>query len=157
MKKTFALLGLLLLAAAAPAWSQCGASISKLTDAERAAITRPALDYAESWYEGDAAKMERALHPDLAKRIVQTDAQGRSRLDHMGAMRLVQAVRGGGGKNTPAERQQKDVEILDVYNGKIASLRVEMDGWVDYLHVGKFGDRWVIVNVLWDMKPRPPQ
>jgi hypothetical protein len=146
-----------LLAAAAPAWAQCGAAVAKLTDAERAAIVRPALDYAESYYEGDGAKMERALHPDLAKRLVRTDQQGRSSLDHMSAMRLVQIIRMGSGKNTPPERQKKDVEILDVYAGKIASLRVEMDGWVDFLHVGKFGDRWLIVNVLWEPKPRPAQ
>jgi hypothetical protein len=155
MKRLAAVAGLLLLAAAAPMWAQCGAGIAKLTEAERAAIVRPALDYAESYYEGDGAKMERALHPDLAKRLVRTDAQGRSSLDHMGAMRLVQIVRTGAGKNTPPERQKKDVEILDVYAGKIASLRVEMDGWVDFLHVGKFGDRWLIVNVLWELKPRP--
>jgi hypothetical protein len=145
----------LLLAAATPAWGQCGASVAKLTDAERAAIIRPALDYAESYYEGDGAKMERALHPDLAKRLVRTDQQGRSSLDHMSAMRLVQIIRAGSGKSVPPERQKKDVEILDVYAGKIASLRVEMDGWVDFLHVGKFGDRWLIVNVLWEPKPRP--
>ena len=155
VKRLTAVLGLLLLAVAAPVWGQCGAGMQKLGEAERAAIIRPALDYAESYYEGDGAKMERALHPDLAKRLVQTDAQGRPRLDHMSAMRLVQIIRTGGGKNIPAERQQKDVAILDVYNGKIASLRVEMDGWVDYLHVGKFGDRWLIVNVLWEPKPRP--
>jgi hypothetical protein len=155
VKRLAAVAGLLLLAAAAPAWAQCGAAVAKLTDAERAAIVRPALDYAESYYEGDGAKMERALHPDLAKRLVRTDAQGRSSLDHMGAMRLVQIIRAGSGKNVPPERQKKDVEILDVYAGKIASLRVEMDGWVDFLHVGKFGDRWLIVNVLWELKPRP--
>lgn len=155
MTKLSAVAALVLLAAAAPAWAQCGAAVAKLTDAERAAITRPALDYAESYYEGDGAKMERALHPDLAKRLVRTDSQGRSSLDHMGAMRLVQIIRAGSGKSVPPERQKKDVEILDVYAGKIASLRVEMDGWVDFLHVGKFGDRWLIVNVLWELKPRP--
>ena len=155
MKRLSAVAALMLLAAAAPAWAQCGASIAKLTDAERAAITRPALDYAESYYEGDGAKMERALHPDLAKRLVRTDQQGRSSLDHMSAMRLVQIIRMGSGKSVPPERQKKDVEILDVYAGKIASLRVEMDGWVDFPHVGKFGDRWLIVNVLWEPKPRP--
>lgn len=132
-------------------------SAAGLTDAERDAIKRPALDYAEGYYEGDAAKMERALHPDLAKRIPRSDAQGRTRVEHMGALALVQIVRAGGGKQTPPERQQKDVVILDVYQKKIASLRVEMDGWVDYLHVAKMGERWVIVNVLWDMKPRPAQ
>jgi len=24
--------------------------------------------------------------------------------------------------------------------------------WVDYLHVAKFNGRWVIVNVLWELK-----
>ena len=70
---------------------------------------------------------------------------------------LVRAARSGGGKQTPPERQKKDVVILDVFGGKIASIRLEMDGWVDYLHVAKVGDRWLVVNVLWDMKPRPPQ
>lgn len=154
MKRLSAVLGFLLLAAAAPAWAQCAAPAADLSEAERAAIIRPALDYAEGWYEADAAKMERALHPDLAKRWLPPNPQGRPTLDHMGAMRLVQLVRAGGGKSTPPERQKKDVQILDVYNGKIASLRVEMADFVDYLHVAKFGDRWLIVNVLWDLKHR---
>src|SRR5687768_14725887 len=74
-------------------------------DAEREAIIRPALDYAESWYEGNPEKIEGALHPDLAKRIVRTDQAGRARVEHMGAMALVQAVRSGYGKNTPKEQQ----------------------------------------------------
>jgi hypothetical protein len=45
-----------------------------------------ALDYIEGWYTGDAARMERALHPDLAKRIVESDARnGGSVLGHMTA------------------------------------------------------------------------
>jgi hypothetical protein len=24
--------------------------------------------------------------------------------------------------------------------------------WIDYLHVAKFNGRWVIVNVLWELK-----
>src|SRR5918997_2807014 len=85
-------------------------------NADAAAIKQTALDYIEGWYEGDAERMERALHPDLAKRIVRTDPKsGRSRLDQMSAMGLVQGVRSGFGKSTPKEKQQKDVTILDVY------------------------------------------
>ena len=36
--------------------------------ADRDAIVRVALDYFEGWFDGDAARMERTLHPDLAKR-----------------------------------------------------------------------------------------
>lgn len=85
------------------------------TDADREAIKRTALNYAEGWYEGNADKMESALSPDLAKRIVNTNAQGQSGLGHMTAMRLVQATRTGSGKQTPKEQQQKDVTILDVF------------------------------------------
>jgi hypothetical protein len=118
------------------------------------AIKRPVLDYAESWYEGNPDKMERALHADLAKRIVRVDAQGRSRVDHMGALSLVQAVRAGYGKSTPPDQQQKDVTVLDVF-GNAATVKVVMSGWVDYLHLVRFDGRWLIVNALWERKPAP--
>jgi hypothetical protein len=36
------------------------------TDAE--AVTDTILDYFEGWFDGDTARMQRALHPELAKR-----------------------------------------------------------------------------------------
>ena len=125
---------------------------TKVSDEDKTAITDAALDYIEGWYTGDAGRMERALHPDLAKRIVRTNDKNQSRLDQMSAMSLVQAVRSGYGKNTPKERQQKDVTILDVYENT-ASVKLVAADWIDYLHIAKFNGRWVIVNVLWEMKP----
>lgn len=123
------------------------------SDADKAAITATALDYIEGWYEGNPERMERALHPDLAKRIVHTNAEGRSSLGQMSAMSLVQGVKRGGGKDTPKERQQKDVTILDVY-GNTASVKIVASDWIDYLHIAKSNGRWVIVNVLWELKPK---
>ena len=62
------------------------------TDADREAIKRTALNYAEGWYEGNAEKMESALSPDLAKRIVRTNPQGQSGLGQMTAMAPVIAA-----------------------------------------------------------------
>ena len=121
-------------------------------DADRAAIKQTALDYVEGWYEANAERMERALHPELAKRIVRTGPEGRYRLDQMSAMALVQGVKRGGGKDTPKEDQQKDVVILDVF-GNTASVKAVMSGWIDYMHMAKWNGRWVIVNVLWELKP----
>lgn len=131
-----------------------GGASAQASDADKAAITATALDYIEGWYEGSAERMERALHPDLAKRIVNTNAQGRSSLGQMSAMTLVQAVKSGAGKDTPKEKQQKDVTILDVF-GNTASVKVIASDWVDYLHIAKSNGRWVIVNVLWELKPKP--
>lgn len=148
MKKTL-LIMILIAGFVVPSNAQSG-----LTQADLDAIKQAALDYAEGWYEGSTERMERALHPDLAKRIVITDPKsGRSRLDHMGAMALVQGVRSGYGKNTPKEKQLKEVKILDSMASS-ATVKLEMSDWVDYLHVGKLNGRWVIVNVLWEMKPK---
>lgn len=127
---------------------------SNASEADRQAITQTALDYVEGWYEGNPERMERALHPDLAKRVVFTDEKGRSRLDQMSAMGLVQGVKRGGGKDTPKEKQQKDITILDVFENA-ASVKAVMSGWIDYMHMAKVNGRWVIINVLWELKRRP--
>ena len=129
------------------------ASANGQTAADSAAIRQTALDYIDGWYTGDGARMERALHPELAKRIVRTDSLGRSRLDSQSAMTLVQNTRSGGGKDTPAADRHDDVRILDIYQNA-ASARVDASYWVDYLQLAKWRGRWVIVNVLWELKPR---
>jgi hypothetical protein len=128
---------------------------TNVTEADKAAIKQAALDYIEGWYEGNAERMERALHPDLAKRIVRPHPENKnfSRLDHMGAMSLVQGTRRGGGKQTPKDKQLKDVTILDVF-GNAASVKIVASDWIDYLHIARFNERWVIVNVLWELKPQ---
>jgi hypothetical protein len=98
--------------------------------------------------------MERSLHPELAKRIVQNDERGRSRLGQQSAMTLVTGTRTGGGKDTPPAQQIKDVKILDIF-GNSASVRADMSGWIDYMHMAKWNGQWRIVNVLWELKPRP--
>lgn len=123
------------------------------SDADREGIKRAALNYAEGWYEGNADRMESALSPDLAKRIVRTNDKGQSNLNQMTAMSLVQGTRAGYGKSTPKEEQQKDVTILDVF-GNAATVKLEMRDWIDYLHICKFNGKWVIINVLWETKPR---
>ena len=123
-----------------------------VSEADKTAIKQTAMDYIEGWYEGNTERVERALHPELAKRIVRTK-DGNSQFEQIGAMTLVDRVRRGGGKQTPKEKQQKDVTILDVFENA-ASIKIVASDWIDYLHVAKFNGRWVIVNVLWELKPQ---
>ena len=137
---------LALLAAAAPA-------VRAQTAAEATAIRATALDYAEGWYAGDGDRMGRALHPELVKRILVSDtATGRSFVQTMGASALVNGTLHGYGKSTPADRQQKDVTVLDVF-GNAAIAKVVMTDWIDYLQLVRVEGRWLIVNVLWERKP----
>lgn len=141
--------------------------MSTITSADAAAVRQTALDYVEGWYEANGDRMERALHPDLAKRIVRRDQKsGMEYLDTtLSAKLLVQMTWEGGGClnsswelrpnciKTPKENQRKDITIFDIFENQ-ASAKVEFFEWLDYLHLAKLDGRWVIVNVLWQMKPR---
>jgi hypothetical protein len=121
--------------------------------ADSAGIREAALNYIEGWYSGNAERMEKALHPELAKRIVRTDpATGRSSFSSMSALTLINGTRNGGGTRTLPAKQTKDVRILDIFEGA-ASARVDASEWVDYLQLARWNGRWVIVNVLWELRP----
>lgn len=126
------------------------------TPTDHSAIQQAARDYIEGFYEGNAARMERALHPELAKRIVRADPEsGRSQLVEMSALTLVQLTGARVDRPTPVAERQQDVTVLDVFENA-ASAKVVAGAWIDYLHLARWNGRWVIVNVLWEMKPGRP-
>src|SRR5437762_13635757 len=84
------------------------------TAADSSGIRDAAMDYIQGWYEGNADRMQRALHPELAKRIVRTDPKtGRSNIGTMGALTLINSTKAGGGSNTPATHHRTDYLLID--------------------------------------------
>lgn len=138
-------LALLLLLGTAPA-------LAAQTAADSAGIRATALDYIDGWYTNDAARMERALHPHLAKRLVYADPNGRSRLVDLTALELVQGTKGH--PPVPANERRQEVSILSTY-GNAAMVRIEAQTWVDFLQLIKWNGRWVIINVVWENRPQP--
>ncbi|HET9358942.1 MAG TPA: nuclear transport factor 2 family protein [Vicinamibacterales bacterium] len=129
-----------------------GVARAQTEASDRSAIRAVALDYIEGWYTGNAERMERAVHPELAKRIVQHNpVSGAASLGQQSAMTLVQNTRAGGGTRTPVARQLKDITVLDVYENA-ASVKIVAAEWVDYLHLARWNGTWKIVNVLWELK-----
>ena len=123
-----------------------------------AAIEAAAYDYVDGQLEGDPARVARSVHPDLAKRSarnVDPNADEVYPLRRMSRDELLDLSRKGLLK-TPKEQWSRSVKVLDVY-GKSAVARVETPWFVDYFHLGLFGDRWMIVNALWEPKSRQQQ
>jgi ketosteroid isomerase-like protein len=104
------------------------------------------LDYFEGWFEGDAARMKSALHPDLAKRGVERDASGTTTLDETTADWMIEATAQGVGKRHDDHRIEVDVE--DVYE-TVANVTVRGAVYREYVHLARTGDGWKIVNTLW--------
>ena len=132
-------LAIILLAVASPVRGQA--------PDDKAAIRRAALDYIEGWYDADGVRMDRALHKELAKRIVRS-AGGTEQFTSLTKAQMVEATQKGGGKNRPAETRNIKVDILDVYRD-MATVRTECADYVDYLHLARSEGQWKIVNVLW--------
>ena len=113
-------------------------------DADHEAITAAALDYYEGWFDGDAARMERALHHDLAKRGLIGDGEG----DTDTARSMIDATAAGVGRRR--DRTDRRIRIrIDHVHGDIATATVTSAVYVDYLHLVRVGSRWKIVNALW--------
>ena len=140
-----AMVALAVTTSAAPAAAQ--------TPADSTAIVATALDYIDGFYTGDAARMERAVHPDLAKRIVADPAGPDSKLQNMTADQLVQATARGSGGRIPDAAKKEDVKILDIYNN-MAAVRIDAGLWIDYLQLSRWNGQWKIVNVLWELTPQ---
>ena len=117
------------------------------------AIEAVCYDYVDGQLEGDPARVARALHPDLAKRAALPASKDEAlALRRMTKEELVELTRQGALK-TPRERWDRSVRVLDV-SGNVAVARVETPWFVDYFHLGRWGDRWAIVNALWYPKLR---
>ena len=113
------------------------------------AITATALDYIESWFTGDGERMRRALHPEFARRRVVTDvASGEQVVQELDTETMVRATAQGVGRGNWAGPLDFRVTILDRYEG-MADVRVVSPLYVDYLHIVKWGDRWVILSAMW--------
>ena len=124
------------------------------TSPDAEAVKAVAMDYIQGYYQGDAERMERALHPDLAKRTPALDAQGRTFIRHMGALALVQATRAGNGRRVPEERRVAEFTLHEL-DGKIATGKLVSALFTDWFHFAMVNDRWVIVNVIWRPNPAP--
>lgn len=128
--------------------------LANVSGADLDAIEATALDYIDGYYTGDGERMARALHPELAKRIVRNDPRtGESVLQNMDAKALINMTKAGGGSQMyTVEQRRSDVEILDVYEN-VASVKIVATDWIDYLHVGMVDGEWKIINVLWELTP----
>jgi Putative lumazine-binding len=118
-------------------------AVEERTAAE-AAIVSVVLDYFEGWFDGDASRMERALHPGLAKRSL--DQDGRT-LNETTAAWMIDATARGLGVRDPGDRRI-EVDVEEVY-GTIASATVRSAVYREYVQLVRTPEGWKIVNALW--------
>jgi hypothetical protein len=124
-------------------------------DPEREAVAQAVYDYVDALYQVDPARIERSVHPDLAKRGFVRDEGGAYRERQMTYGELVDLAGRWNreGRLDPAAAP-REVVVLDVLD-QTATAKLTAAWGVDYLHLAKYDGRWQIVNVLWQVPPPP--
>lgn len=120
-------------------------SASEASPADVDAVTRVATEYFQAWFAGDGERMRACLHPALAKRTPDEPGAESLLLHEDPTETLVRDTDSGEGTRFDP---QQDVTVLDVFRD-IATVMVRSEPFVEYLHLARFGDRWLIVNALY--------
>ena len=147
MKKTLLLAALLLLALPAAARAQSGA--------DREAVRLAVLDYVEGIYNVEPARIERSVHPKLAKLGFYrspTDPAYRAG-SAMSFERLVEVAKNYNKEGKLPKDAPKEIVVFDVLD-QTATAKLVAEWGIDYMHLAKFDGKWMIVNVLWQSPPK---
>ena len=115
---------------------------------DRAAVVRAALDDLEGWFDGDAARLEGALHPALAKRSLGQGSSDPEPLATLTAPQMLEATAAGEGQRQDPGDRRIEVEVEQLH-GTIANATVRSAVYVEYLQLVRTPQGWKIVNALW--------
>jgi hypothetical protein len=134
-------------------WLRPVAQSKAVSEADRAAIEVCARNYIEGYFTADAARMDKALHPELNKVIPVTHRDtGRMFLQKMGSATLIEMT-GGNTRTLPESEWGIVFKILDAYEN-IAMVDLQSSSLYDYLQIAKVNGEWKIVNVLWKVNAK---
>lgn len=116
-------------------------------DKDEAQIVGTVHDYFDGYFDGDASRMEQALHPDLVKRSPGQDHA--STLAFITAQQMIDWTAEGLGKEIAGGLADRgiDVEVFDIMDD-IASVLVRSEPYHEYLHLVRTREGWKIANAL---------
>ena len=122
-----------------------------LDPADTEAVRRTVEDYFIGWFDGDADRMRRALHPELVKRSYRSKEGLAPNLSPPGtAQQMVDGTLAGHGRETDPVQRQIDIVVDDI-DGSIATARVNSMPFREYVHLVRTSAGWRIVDALWTL------
>ena len=115
---------------------------------DAAAIRACILDYFEGWFDGDPRRMDRALHPGLAKHAIGQELDRTDLLDVMTRDKMVEMTARGIGRQRDVPDRAIRIDIAAV-SGDIASVVVHSAVYVEFVLLARLADGWRITSALW--------
>ncbi len=118
-----------------------------LAKTDQEAVKQAVLDYVEGVYEANPAKIERSVHPDLAKRgfFVNEQETTESTMSFTEFIEHTKTYNKDGQFPLDSPKEIIIYEVLD----RTASVKLIAAWGIDYMHLAKYDDKWKIIHVLW--------
>ena len=124
------------------------------SDKEREAVKQAVLDYVEGVYEVKPERIERSVHPDLAKRGFFIKKGETVYSPHiMTYQELVELAKNYNKNGRVPKDAPKEIVIFDV-SDQTATVKLTALWGIDYMHLAKYDGKWKIINVLWQSPPK---
>ena len=126
------------------------------TTSDSLQIKETVLNYLEGLHTNDYLRAEKAIHPELAKRIISTDENGDYKLDNMPWSHLLYNIKTVDfSRLYSADANLQDpfmveITIFDI-SKNIATIKATQNRYAffDYIHLGKIKGEWKVINILW--------
>ena len=143
MKRSFILLFVLAVCATA-SWADAPGDDAK-------AIKEAVANYVEGWFDSDAGRMSKSLHPNLSKGTVKSVPKASTEyLDLMSS----EALTAYAANNQEWVKGKKTRSMKIIYQDeRIAVVHALSDDFYDICGLAKINGEWKIVHVLWARNP----
>ena len=86
------------------------------TVSDEAGVRATVANYIESYYTGDASRMEESLHPHYLKHTIST-SDGKLKMTERTGLQMVEEIRSNGPANLPASEKTEQITVLDTVDG----------------------------------------
>jgi len=127
--------------------------VASQSEADREAVRLAVLDYVEGVYSVDPARIERSVHPKLAKVGYGRDRNGDFREIPMTFEQLKNLAANYNKEGRIPKDAPKEITVFEVLD-KIASAKLVAEWGIDYFQLAKLDGKWMIVNVIWQSPPK---
>lgn len=115
-------------------------------------IRETVSNYIEGWYSADTARMNKGIHPELAKRGIVPSRDGKQTVMLKASFNEMM----GWTSKKPNQIKDKSIKTSDIkisiveIGVNVAVAKCVSPEYIDYLHLARLKNEWKILNAIWE-------
>jgi hypothetical protein len=115
-------------------------------------VKETVFNYIEGWYSADTARMNKGIHPDLAKRGIVPSRDGKQTMMLKASYKEMMgwtSQKPNQFKDNSVKPNQIKISIIEI-GVNVAVVKCVSPEYIDYLHLARLKNEWKIINAIWE-------